>query len=358
MQHTSEEPLSLEELFTRIATGQAVIQTNDNDIIIVKDPSVREKQMADIIYKQEFKRLIDVNVPTKYELLQQLEATGLWSPEDTHLEEVLPKELMVIKQEINNCQFRSVTKSSLIKKKERFESQLRQISHKKESIFHISAEYLANNIKHHYLIYKLSFDVNNQPYFACDTFQEFLASFISEANQILEHGFYPRNITESDIRKLARNEPWRSVWVAAQKTGNLFGKPLIEITDLQRALVTWSLIYDAARESSNCPDAAVFEDDSLFDGWLTSQSKGQGRSDNKDYGPKVLKHSDLTEVGIMVESPEDARRVYEMNSAATNSNIRQNQKIISEKGEIQAGYLPEVQRLLRQKATQQAGANK
>jgi len=345
----SEEKLDLDRLFARIVTGQAVIALSNKTQVILKDPSIFEKQLADVMYDQEMETLLDDGLYTSEEVMEKMQKYGLWTTEYTTLEKQIPIEIRSVSEEIAKCKFRSISKSALIRRKENLEKKYSEIQRIKNSMLHNSADAIANHIKHKYLIYLLTYNINMKQYFSNVSFEEYLDVYDREVQEILDHGFYPKNIEEKDIRKLARSEPWRSVWLTAQKTGNLFGKPSIEITDLQRALITWSLIYDAAKESTNCPSAEIFDDDDAFDAWLASQSN---RDDKNDHGPRILKDTDGTDIGIMAETVEDAQRVYAMNNTTVKKNIVKNNKVIAERGQIEAGMLPDAQQLLRMKAAQ------
>jgi hypothetical protein len=76
---------------------------------------------------------------------------------------------------------------------------------------------------------------------------------------------------------VARTDPWRGVWAARRAEAGVFGKPACDLTDEQRSVVGWSLLYDGARECPDCPPDDVLTDDDAFDGWLIKRRQRAGR---------------------------------------------------------------------------------
>ena len=78
-------------------------------------------------------------------------------------------------------------------------------------------------------------------------------------------------ISVEEFRELARNDPWRSIWHIGKEA--CLGMAIIDWTDDQKTLVTFSKMYDGAYQSMECPSDEVFEDDDMFDGWMIDQRR-------------------------------------------------------------------------------------
>ena len=78
---------------------------------------------------------------------------------------------------------------------------------------------------------------------------------------------------ESEIRELARSEPWKSIWSSSKNEGVLFGKRAIELSEEQKHLIMWSTMYDSIGESPDSPSDKIIADDDMLDGWLILQRR-------------------------------------------------------------------------------------
>jgi hypothetical protein len=168
---------------------------------------------------------------------------------------------------------------------------------------------------------------------------------ISESDLMLRAiGGFNRFSTK-DIRDIAKNEPWRTIWRTSTKTGTpLFSKPLSEMTKSQYELCYWSNVYDSVYESPDYPGQDVVEDDEALDEWFIEQNKkynnGGSKKTNKPTNSKI---ANASEVFVKVDTPEDAQKVYEeMNNDSAKRIIQRRSKIIEEKGHVAEDQLPDV----------------
>ena len=210
-----------------------------------------------------------------------------------------------------------------------------------------SKDHILLMLRYRYYVFLLTTTTENKRVW--NTLEEFDRAADRLVKKLITSAFLDETLNEKNIRYLARNEPWRSVWAASLKTGNLFDRPLFEMTDYQRVLVSWSIIYDNAYESMEPPTDEIADNDDLFDTWLREQSekrkqKQEKQSFDRGMNPSVSKHK---EIGIIAESAEDAQRVYNLNDQQTKQKIANRQKAIQEKGILKESELPDVKKDLR-----------
>ena len=180
-----------------------------------------------------------------------------------------------------------------------------------------------------------------------NTWEEFDAAEIGLITSLLNQAYFVPLIDTKDIRAVARNEPWRSLCKASNGRDSLFGKPAIEYTILQRDLVYWSLVYDNVFENPDCPEESVIHDDDLLDAWFTEQTdkrKNRGKTGDKVGNSKI---ANAQNVGIFVDTPEDAEKVYNLNDAAARQAIAKKESVIAKKGRIEEQNLPDSQQEIR-----------
>jgi hypothetical protein len=335
----------------RIVSGKSFYQLDNNCLLEIFDPSVLDKQEASFFAKQYQESLELDDVPSLDYMKIFAAEIGIWKPEYDKFIQEYPDKKRDLLNEIKRLEFRSVEKLKPQTALKKLEKQLNHIEEMRFLIEQNSADYLVHAFKNRYYVWKNTFQ-NGQRHFASYTFEQFFDQVDGKLiDKIIQECFFPKHITEKIIRKIARNEPWRSIWVTALKTGQLFSKPAVELSDLQRALISWSIIYDNSFESMEPPSDEVVEDDALFDAWMHAkrEESDRKRATSKTSLGMPVKAGDKAEVGIVVNTPEDAKRVWAMNNKATQHQITKNQQSINEKGIVKETYLPDSQQLMRNK---------
>lgn len=179
-----------------------------------------------------------------------------------------------------------------------------------------------------------------------DSVEELERSFgVGEIDVMLRSVGSFNKISMKDIRDIARNEPWRTIWKTSSKTGSpLFSKPLCDMTKNQYELCYWSNVYDSVYESPDYPGQSVIEDDDALDEWFIEQSEKHSGGRKKTSGNKLNpKIANASEVFIKVDTPEDAQKVYEeMNDASAKRTIQQRSSVIEKHGVVGQDQLPDI----------------
>jgi len=179
---------------------------------------------------------------------------------------------------------------------------------------------------------------------------------MGRVNFLINKIFYERLFSESEIRKIARSEPWRTTWRLSVKTGTpLFNRSASEFTRTQSDLCHWSILYDSVYESIDCPSSNIIEDDNLLNQWFIEQYEKKDNSGGASSdGINNSKIAEAQEVFIKVDTPEDARKVYEtMNTPESRRIIQSRQKALFDKGKLREDELPDVKRNISMQRTQE-----
>lgn len=171
------------------------------------------------------------------------------------------------------------------------------------------------------------------------------------SQRLLNH--YVNNCPQdSDLRQLSKIDKWRIIWNSSKNEHSLFGRPAILLTDDQKNLVSWSRLYDSVSECSESPDKAIVEDDDLLDGWLIYYHKKQENSKKEnDNGSDRMPGAQ--EIFIPAESPDDIRRINEMNSADANFTKQQRASVLKRYGSVAEEQMPDSKQQMIMQATQQ-----
>lgn len=157
-----------------------------------------------------------------------------------------------------------------------------------------------------------------------------------------------------DIRKIARTEPWISIWTTSgQNPFRIFKNKFHN--DEQRSLVMYTRMYDNVQKHQHCPPPAVINDDDLLDGWLIEQKNNR---DNKDNGNKperkgwdkaqeIFKVVDKRNKFVSVE--EQIKDIENMNSGQSKIIKKQREQTLKKHGVVADNRLPDKQKEIAQK---------
>lgn len=318
--------------------------------IILKNPTVKDKAKASRIYFQEFKKAKSIGMPDEEMAIRDFIAIGKWDQKFEDQIDGVKKDIHTIKRGLLDLIFKSDILEKARELLRNAEFKLFELLLNRQNLLSGSAETHATIAEQRYIISKVSLTEDYEPIWPKqELFDQ--CTDIEFINKLCLSFFKESRINTRIIRKIARSNIWRSVWSAAQKTGDIFGKPLINLTDNQKELIYWSCIYDSVYESIDRPSKDIIEDDDLLDSWFIIQGEKVEERSKKKEGENLV-HNSSNKKGrkeqFIFTSPKDAKKVYAMNDNNTRNMIKQKQEIIDSKNQIKEQYLPESQNEIRE----------
>lgn len=167
-----------------------------------------------------------------------------------------------------------------------------QISHKINRYYGLTCDGYAELKSALYRVEHSTFSFTNKPY---DWSKKSLFQVYSFGES--------KKIEDEDIRELALDDEWRSIW-DVRKEVPIFSVKAYELTQEQRSLIKWSNFYDSIIQCPDCPSEEMLKDKYAVDGWLISRKK------EKEYEGK----SGSSEIFIHATSPDDLSRINDLNS--------------------------------------------
>jgi hypothetical protein len=331
--------MNLEErqrIIDRIVNGYDYLIL-DNQIYRIEDIRPSHRQMGHIIYKQKYEELSINRGISEVEATFRLRERGIWSLAKETQYNDLHTEICDLKESLVDLQFKSETRAQTITAIKTLEQTLKSLSKEKNSLVVNTIEYIASIEKYKFFVSILTRDIMGK--LIWPTYEYFLQHSSDKlVNKIINDVYFSDKITEAVVRELARTDPWKTIWMCGNKSSTIFNGPSGEWTDFQKALATWSIIYDNSMECSEPPDDDIVQNDYMFDGWLLKQVKKR----KGEAKPPQGIDTNAQEIGIPVESVEDAKRVYNMNSGASKKVLRQRSQAIVSKGLTDIMDLPDV----------------
>lgn len=328
-------------LFDRITSGFSVVENSDS-FYVIYDPRSKDRQIGEIHYENRLNQLVNSGIPSVLKLNAILQEQKLWTDQDEFTILQLDKKIEKLQDEALECTFKAKKRRQLLSQIEACRLDKRLLVKRKNGLYNNSAEYIALLHKNRFFLYNNTYDLNGKKLW--DDWNKFNQEVDNKfVHHLLNQSYFIEYATEENIRELARSEPWRSVWMTANKVGNLFDSPIADITELQRILLSWTLLYDNVYEHPDRPDYEVIENNDLLDAWFRKERRKRSQ-ENKVSNQDKYKGQ---EVGIVVESYEDAEKVFSMNSSVMNNRLEKRDEAIEKAGEIKQQNLPD-QKLKRQ----------
>lgn len=328
----------------RILSGCVRCKVFPSKVYLLKKPSLYQKYIAEEIYQES---LIDYqlkNLYTEESLYELMLERNLWSKKEEEKLLGLDKDIEQFKLKLFQLMFKSKEKVLIRRALGIAKVEKTRLLEKKYAYNHLSCSGAASLVKMRYLIGVSLYHTSGNPVFESDD------SFWQSKDGIIDSvvSYCNKNkLDETIFREIARTEPWRSTW-ATKKACSVFDVPTIELSEEQKILVYWTVLFDNIFESQDCPSDDVIEDDDALDGWLIQQNNERKKrvkeKSVEDLIPDSMKkHS---EIFLPADTAEDAKKIMELNDPVTRSTIRGRNAAIEKKGELNEDQLPDVKRNL------------
>lgn len=310
-----------EFFISTIRSGKIFLQEG----LIVHSPTIDQLVQSCQKYNEAYEQAVNDGLMTEDDMSSWMKEQYLWTSFHENKLEEIKKKVENLKVDIYEAR-----QDPKLAKKIRFsiretEDILSEQLLQKNYNYQNTCEGFASTEKTSWLIQNLTFK-NNQLYDFSDT-----------SLQTVIEQWYLSFLPDSKCRDLARNEPWKSLWIIREKSQlQLFANAgLTELNHNQKNLIVWSQMYDNIQESLDCPSKEVIEDDDMLDGWFIVQNRKREKEKlEKDFenSTKNEKIKGSSEVFIMAKNPEKAKNIQSLNSDKAKSIINQRNKIIESKG--------------------------
>lgn len=314
-----------------IRSGKVFLPNN----IVIYPPTIDIIIQSLNKYKSAYEDASVDNIMTEDELSSWMKEQGLWTSYHEKKVEDLKNKLEALKIEIYESRFDKKLVSKIRESIRIQEKVLTSELSQKNSYYINTCEGVATTEKTSYIIQNTTYQ-NNKLY-------DFSELSLPEVVDL----WYDSFLTENQCRDLARNEPWKSLWIIRKNSQfSLFSNCNNgdEPTYNQKNLIIWSQMYDNIQESMDCPSKDVIEDDDMLDGWFIIQNKKTEKEKlNKEFEAttKNQKIKNSSEVFVVAQDAEKVKKIQELNSLESKKIIAQREKILEQKGVVSAGEFPD-----------------
>lgn len=280
------------------------------------------------IYEQAYDQAYHDGCYFKEDVLELLVSMDIWNPLIDQDIESIKKDMEELKiQAFKNC-FKQRELAAIKKTIRAAERKMAELSAKKNQLDHLTCEGVASYARWNWVI-------ENSVYYRDHRKYDW-----KHINILTAVAYYESHtIPVGDIRYIARNDPWRSMWNTAKKTGRLFDFPTTQYTKDQSLLCSFSSMYDNVYENPEAPDEQVIDDDDCLDGWFIEQRRKMDNEKKKQKVNSVLdkvKNKDAGEVFLFARNSEDLNSINELNTQRGMQMKKERMDMLQEKGVIKS----------------------
>lgn len=288
---------------SRIRCGFLYLKVN-NIRIKVLTPTIEDEYLSNEVFMDSFDEARSDDILTFDEMVKWMREKELWSDEKEQKIEGCKKDIEKLKIEIfdarNNERLRETIRLYL----RAAERGLIKYQSEKDELFSKTCEGIALQDKAMFLFERCCFIGSEH---------------INIKDIDLTSLYYQYNLLqldESQLRELARNDPWRLHWYSKDHVSLFANEKNRGLSNDQKGILIWSNMYDNIQESIDCPTEDVINDDDLLDGWFIIQRRKQqnqkAKTELEQRANEKIANSD--EIMIMVNSQKQAEHVHNMNS--------------------------------------------
>ena len=310
-----------QKIATKLVSGVVRVKHTMGEYFI-HEPTMLQKSISEDVYEERLESCIEAGVLSEDEILDKLISVGLWSDFEQSELDLIPELLSKMKMNLYLAYKALKQRKDLEKEIDDLKKKFSYLT-RKRNIFRLhTAEGSSEAYKYKYLICCNTRNCENELIWKNTNYLEDRSGIVD----VLIEYYFRSQPSEELLRELVRQEPWRSLWNNGKSSEGIFGKPSCQLTPSQKALMSWSRIYDNVYESPEAPPEEVIENDDLMDGWLTYQSKKREEDKKKNSASEKATGVKGDEVFLMADSENDASRVFALNNAQGKSILKTRQK--------------------------------
>lgn len=303
-------------------SGIKIVKINGK-LVFIHPFKVEDRVEADFLASEEYEDLSLTGEFTSDDLESFMIERGFWSDEEQKSLDKLEEDIEQMKVDYYQNFFSSSRKEFIAGHLETNIKKRMDILSKKNKYFDKTCEYIRDYNKTLFLLEKSSF------------FKD--GSLVKDnCNLFVLMSKYTTSIlSEKEIRSIAKDQEWKTLWSAAKGDGQLFSNRYCDLTNEQLSLISWSKLYDGIQESMEKPEEAIIQDDTAFDGWLITQSRKRKAEEKRNAAEKLVpKNAQDGEIFIPVKNQKEMSDVYSLNDGNAKRIISSTKKDLERKGVV------------------------
>lgn len=292
-----------EYFVSRLRSGIYLIDLNGIQITVLS-PTIEDEYYSNEVFVKSYDQSLMDNIFTEDEMWEWMKSRDLWSDEKEDKIEGIQKDIDKLKVGI----YESRMNQAMVDQARRYiragETAKAKLVAEKYDLFSKTCEGLASQ-ERSLALFERSCFVKKEP-LDCNNID--VSALFYEYNKML--------LNETQLRDLARNDPWRLCWLMKDHKSLFSNAEDRELSPDQKGILIWSNMYDNIQESTECPTEDVIKDDDMLDGWFIIQRQNQEAEKTKIEMEKRTnsKIANSDEILVMAGSNREASSIHGMNS--------------------------------------------
>ena len=310
-----------EKVLNRIIQGRLRIKLGDL-VLFVYEPDADIIEESFDIYEETYDKAFLSGVFIEQEALEFLLENDLWSPMDDREADKLEKQIDDLKVEAYKNFYDKKRLSELKRQIKNTEYLMADFKLKKKQFSHVTCAGVASFARQSWILSKTTKRQDGSVY-----------GFEGKNISAVLDMYSKESISGKTFRHIARNDPWRPMWQASVKQGNIFGKRACDLDKNQLALISFSQMYDNVHESPEAPKQEIIEDDDCLDGWFIEQRREQEKNKQEKEANDLISNPKIAnsqEVFLMARDKDHAKQIYDLNNPAARQTVKAREKQIVE----------------------------
>lgn len=328
-----------EAVLWRILSGRVRVRLGEENTLFLLGPVSPEQRLtACEIYQDSFQEAQEEGLMDEQELYAYLCETGAWDDKSQERLDRAPKDIEDFKVGLYNAAFKSEERKAIRKVLKAAKESYADLYARRHGQDSLSCLGTAATAKSRYLTACMLRTARDLPFFHEQDLRE-LSGFWAYSGELIDlavAAWAAASLSEQAIRETARLGQWKEIWNARRATGPVFPSPL-GLTEEQKSLLQWSLLYEDVAQHPDCPPDEVVEDDDMLDGWLIVQKKKRGEDAGKRQAEDLIgkneKIRNSEEVFVLVNGPEDVKKIDALNSERSAAVKRQRLEQVKKAGD-------------------------
>jgi hypothetical protein len=319
--------------------------------LLIKPPSREQRYDAQELYQEVFIESELQGCYSDQELLSFLLENSLWDEDREKLITGLPKEIEEFKVRLFKELFKSNERKVIRKALGVAKEKLEELTHQRNAYGYLSCSGAAAIARNRYLMGCSLYYPDGRPVFASDTFWDEPSDLLE---QVIVYSGQQR-LSETELRELARTDPWRSVWACRKSEGTVFGIAACDYTEDQSRLISYTVLYDSIFEHPECPADNIIGDDDMLDGWMIDQRRQREARQNAKHGEDLVgseKVRGAQEVYLVADTNEDARKIDGLNDQFASAVKQARINTLNKQGVVNEAEMPDTRMKLRMEMNQ------
>ncbi len=333
-----------QELLIDIIIEDSIPFTFNNVVYSINSPSRQSKIIAGEIFFEFYYKALEEGVLDSDGVYKLLEKYNIWNNQKETVFRKLKKDEEDMKVAVFENYLDSDRRATVKQLLRMNEAEMERMSQEKHSLDYLGAEFVGNYAKYQLLLGNSIYRKGKPLWKSMRRWE-----LPDEMANIINKKLNRYKLNSEQYRDLANSDYWRGIYNI--KRGVLFKRAVVDYSDSQRQLLSWSQTYDNIYKSPDCPPQSIIDDNDAIDGWFIMQKRKRDRETNNStieggMSEKIRNSEHI----FVVAQPEDVDKVHSLNDVGGKIALHQRLTQIKKQDIVHEVNMIDTRRHIQEKA--------